>query len=41
MANQFKFGHFKLVKIAKKIGSLDVSETTSLDWSTTSLNWWI
>ena len=33
MANQFKLGHFKLVKTTKKIGSLDASETTSLDWS--------
>ena len=33
MANLFKFGHFKLVKMTKKIGSLDASETTSLDWS--------
>ena len=33
MVNQFKFGHFKLVKVIKKIGCLDASETTSLDWS--------
>ena len=33
MVNQLKFGNFKLVKMTKKIGCLDASETTSLDWS--------